>query len=707
MSPNQPDPGLQAFHSAVQSLKLYRRADIESEKGESLIEDLYVDPLPNDHVLQTMIRPNTTFIIGRKGTGKSTVFLRGQKALLSDGRFLCTYIDIKTVYESAQQVDGNTLDAVQSTNHSLTRNQVERLLLLRSFLHAVVRGIRDDIDDQLKTSFKARFAEFWTGSRAELLQDLNEFLADVETTKFVNIEGLRKEAVKTAGGHERTLSDSASGELTLTKDPGIKLGATSAVSETESSSQGSEYSAVLLRMIDIRALINRLRDVLTPLKVKHLVVFVDDFSELPLSAMQTVVDVLLAPLNNWSEELIKFKIAAYPGRIYYGAIDKSKVDEISLDLHSLYGQSNVSDMEEKGIEFTKRLVEKRLQYYGVQVDAFIPLRGRQDYWRSLFFASLGNPRTLGYILFYIYESVLIYERRLTVRSIRDASRRYYEEKVESYFGIGRFLHETFGERSTIYSLKELLEALVSRARELRSYRGSSLFRELGGQPPTSHFHVAQGYDSLLSTLELNFFINRYYVMSDRDGRRVTVYCLNYGLCDKYSIEFGRPSGSRDYRLYYVERVFDYTPIVQHYIASNQEIRCLTCGSQFDHSKLDALKMFGMRCPSCAEGVCEVVNISRRYEPILRKVDENSLLPQTELGIIQTLGSQQSGMFAGEIAGELDVSPQLVGWRGKKLADRGLVERRFVKSRRELELTQLAKEVYLPDDGAAELQVGAK
>jgi DNA-binding MarR family transcriptional regulator len=118
-------------------------------------------------------------------------------------------------------------------------------------------------------------------------------------------------------------------------------------------------------------------------------------------------------------------------------------------------------------------------------------------------------------------------------------------------------------------------------------------------------------------------------------------------------------------------------------------------------------MFGMRCPNCSEGICEVVNISRRYEYILRKVDENSLLPQTELGIIQTLGSQDAGMFAGEIAGELDVSPQLVGWRGKKLADRGLVDRRTVKNRRELELTQLAKQVYLPDDGAAELQVGGQ
>jgi len=56
------------------------------------------------------------------------------------------------------------------------------------------------------------------------------------------------------------------------------------------------------------------------------------FSELPEEAMCVVVDSILAPLNNWSDELIKFKVAAYPGRIYYGAIDKSKIDEQNLDV---------------------------------------------------------------------------------------------------------------------------------------------------------------------------------------------------------------------------------------------------------------------------------------------------------------------------------------------------------------------------------------
>src|SRR5690606_10652245 len=73
---------IQGFRAAIESLKLYRRADLhDPEHGSPLIEDLYVDPLPHEDVFKTAIRPHTTFVIGRKGTGKSTIFQRLQHEL--------------------------------------------------------------------------------------------------------------------------------------------------------------------------------------------------------------------------------------------------------------------------------------------------------------------------------------------------------------------------------------------------------------------------------------------------------------------------------------------------------------------------------------------------------------------------------------------------------------------------------------------------
>ena len=124
-----------------------------------------------------------------------------------------------------------------------------------------------------------------------------------------------------------------------------------------------KYGDVLMRVFNIKEVLLRLKAALSSVGIKHLYVFVDDFSELPEDAMAVVVDTLLAPLNNWSEELIKFKVAAYPHRVYYGQIDKTKIDEIYLDLYRLYGTTDVSAMEEKAIDFTKRLVTGRLNHF--------------------------------------------------------------------------------------------------------------------------------------------------------------------------------------------------------------------------------------------------------------------------------------------------------------------------------------------------------
>jgi len=273
--------------------------------------------------------------------------------------------------------------------------------------------------------------------------------------------------------------------------------------------------------------------------------------------------------------------------------------------------------------------------------------------------------------------------------------------------VGRFLHESFEEKSTIFSLKELLERIVARARELRSKEAASVFRKIEGQHPTSHFNAGQGFDSLLSTLELNFFLTKYYVMSNRDGRRVSVYALNYGLCEKYSIAFGRPTGAREQRLYFVERVFDYSALLQDYIASNQEITCQNCMDVFESEDLDALKRFNILCPTCTVGTCEVTNISRKYEDVIRSVNADQLLPLTELGILRTLNSESKPLFAGDIAGELDVSYQLIGKRAKRLDERDLVDRDMVRGRREYKLSEAAQRIYFSTPELSELDVSVE
>ncbi len=686
---------LEGFREAAQSLKLYRRAELQDEaNNKSLIKDLYVDPLPAQHVFQTILKRNTTFLVGRKGTGKSTIFQRLQYELRHLNGYASAYIDIKTTYEEST-TDPKIVE--QLGPDVLRPEELQKLRLYRAFLKAVITEIKDQVKTKLKESKLAWLKDVFTESSDSLFESLDDLLEKADEAEFQSIIGVRREAVEGRTQEKKGSDTTVSVEGDLGQEPRLK--SSFAHKQTAETTIGSEvkYADILMRVFNTKDVLLRLKEILNKVGIQHLYVLVDDFSELPEEAMHVVVDALLAPLNNWSEELVKFKIAAYPHRVYYGQIDKTKIDEIYLDIYRLYGTTDVSAMEVKAIDFTRRLVTTRLQHFA-KCDIAKFLEADETFWRQLFYASMGNPRILGHLLFYVYESHLIYGNRVGVRALRDAAGRYYTEKIESYFRMNKFLHESFGERASIFSLKELLEAIVERARELKKHRDSAVMREIPGSPPTSHFHVALELESLLDSLELNFFLTKYYEMSDRDGRKVAVYALNFGLCQRYTVAFGRPAERREQRAYFIERIFDYTPLLTQFMQQNQEIRCTACDATYDLDKLNALKMYSMRCPECNEGTCRVINLSRKYEGLLHDVTPELLLPPTELGILQTLQTEKRAMYAGEIAAELDKSYQLVGKRGKTLADRGLVNRdNFDQGRRVFELTVLAGSSYFADD----------
>ena len=695
------------FGEAAQSLRLYRRAEQFKEgTDQTIIDKLYVDPLPNDATLKKMLLPNTTFLIGRKGTGKSTVFQRSQYDIRRNRDSLSAYVDIKTVFESAE-VDGNLLQKLNSEPNALTVEQSKRLLLYKAFIRAVFKDVQVELKRQLENSIPAQLWEGFTGKRSEIVTSIDEILEAAFEADYLDVTGLRTDNLKESARSKESSSEKVSASSKVSASPkGLNFDFGGGFEDTwgTESENGTEhaFAKILLRAFDISGVMGQLGEVLAKIGVRKLFIFIDDFSELPKEAMTVFVDTILAPLNNWSNELVKFKVAAYPGRIYYGQIDRTKIDEIFLDPSKMYGTGDVTTLEEKTTDFTHRLIENRIQYF-CKMSASDFFNASSDVYRTLFYASMGNPRNLGHLLHYLQESHVAYGKSITTRAINDAAVKYYEDKIEPFFGSQKFRHESFNERASIYSLKELLESLVARSRDLRNYKDNAILRKISGRIPTSHFHVVREFESLLSTLELNFFLTKYTDMKDKDGRSVSLFALNFGLCNKYQIGFGRPDGDREFRYYYAERVFDYSSLLRRYLERNQEIKCDACGAEFDLEALPSIKMFGMLCPTCKGGTCKVSNLSRRYETVLNEVKTELLLPATELGIMDTLFVDDN-LAASEIAGELDCSYQLIGKRAKIMADRGLVKRRMEFGRRRFSLTLRARHDYFENNTDRELTI---
>lgn len=161
------------FSDAAQSLKLYRRAElIDDETQRSLIEELYVDPLPDNGILTSLLRPNTSFLIGRKGTGKSTVFQRVQHEIRKQKNSISTYLDIKTIFESSD-IDPVLLDKIAEQSAAMPPNAVKQFLLYQAFVRAVLLEIRAEIKKQIDATFLSRLREKLLSSSNEMLEALD------------------------------------------------------------------------------------------------------------------------------------------------------------------------------------------------------------------------------------------------------------------------------------------------------------------------------------------------------------------------------------------------------------------------------------------------------------------------------------------------------------------------------------------------------
>lgn len=251
---------LEDFHTAIQSLKLYRRAELNEDDGASLIEDLYVDPLPNDHVLSTILKPNTTFIIGRKGTGKSTVFQRAQYELRKRPSFTSAYIDIKTLYESSL-VDPAILNSTVSTD-VMPRESLEKLLLHKAFLAAVIGGIKDELKRRVEGSLWERVKQSFTGSHAELFEGLDNLLEEADNEKFINVLGIKQQRVQSKTETSTQAGRDISAGVALGPSPDLHANAAIKTSDSASSGEQSDHAEILMLTFDIRGLISQLGQVL-------------------------------------------------------------------------------------------------------------------------------------------------------------------------------------------------------------------------------------------------------------------------------------------------------------------------------------------------------------------------------------------------------------------------------------------------------------
>jgi predicted AAA+ superfamily ATPase len=680
------------FYKAADSLKRFKRAEIKDDHDRSLIETLYTDLLPENQVYKMILSDNTTFLVGRKGTGKSTIILRLESEYRKKDAYLPCYIDTKTVFESTKS-DYQNLDYLKG---KIPDEALGKYLIERSFIQSILKSIVKELDREADSYLK-KFANLLGLNKTEQVKDdISELQNKIE-----NNEHLKSIELPVINEYVSTISGTDESEASVTKghsnslnlgfnSNGLNVGAKGSLSSSKSDrtkqieSWEKQFSGALLKVFQIKDVIDEVKDILATLKIKKLVIFLDDFSEVDESTIKNFVNVVLAPLNNWGDEFICFKVAAYPSRIHFGDIDKGKIDIIDLDFYNLYSNYDKNTMESLSLDFTKRLINTRIKYFSTKsIEDFFEVSTTNtidDYMELLFKGSMNVPRIIGYILFYCHQTHISIGKKITKQAIESAAQKYYEKVISSFFDMTTNSLLSFDEKVSELQQRDLLNIFVS---QLKSIRKQITTGELRGteyqsdknNPYTSHFNFSPNLERFVRTLELNFFVSKYSEMSDRDGKKVSIYCLNYGLTLLENMRWGKPDGS-DYRKYFIGRPFSFDAIFEEFLRKSKHIQCINpeCGKSYPYDQLPFLEFNKMRCNECQSEV-RVKSVSEGIKAELEKIDKTKLLPSIELGVLHELNSRNEKMYARDLSEELDISSNLIAKRAKKLdEDKGLVDR---------------------------------
>jgi DNA-binding transcriptional ArsR family regulator len=684
---------LEKFSKISESLRQYRRAalkDFEADVGGKPVDQLYVDPLPGGAVLQSVLSSNTTFILGRKGTGKSTVFAKAQSVLRDRKDVISIYIDVKSLYDvlEATEIPEIELDNVGISSVAY-RSHMLRKIMLGRVIAELLKEIADSCDN-------LTLLERWNGVKKqydELKTSLNNIRDRVKNSQLEKSEipvlqkitsQLRlKQQQETS--QKKSLDIKASTKVKISGSEG-NLDLRASMSDFDQTLDDSdiynEYSDVVLKSFPFNEIIKEIQTIISESGLARLVAFFDDFSELAFVDQRLFVDVVLSPLNNSSNEAVKLKVAGYPGRVYYGKIDPGKADTIGLDFTDLYEATETQEMERAASDYAYRLLKKRFEAFGEDIEDYFDITSAttiEVHMNLMFQASFNVPRIMGHILHICYLDKISRNEKITLASIKLASKKYYENTISKYFDrLNRYALEPFENKLDRHNQEQLLRCVVDEARSVRKRIidkevGGRYFENLGGNPQTSHFIVSPDLGDIFSSLESNFFLSRYKKTRDKAGKDVFVYSLFLGLCESERMNWGYPEG-RDYRNYFVQRCFEYSRAIHLYLSKNKTIKCGQCGFCHPMDKRESIELFKWRCPECMEGICSIADLSDDFREEVEKLNRDIMLDPIELEIVTTLNDEQRKMRAGEISVLIDTTHQMVGRRTSKLQEMGLISK---------------------------------
>ncbi len=271
----------EAFKSLIQS----GRPDIRDEENNDLIPQLYVDLFENNYILRQALDENHVIFKGRKGTGKSTVFLQAENMLKQNKNKLSVYINLQSCYE---EIRVSNID---------TQEELTRYNIYYNFFNEILTTIKKNI--------------------SKIIPDkkLDKLFEEIHDGEYIDADFLRNMQVTTNAEN----SNSVSLNYSKTKESPSELHAS--LTKDKKIQSETKHESREIRILSINKILTKLKEILSKHRINKVYLFLDDFSELNFNHQKLVIDSLISPIITSYNDMFVIKLAAYPYRIYLGNID--------------------------------------------------------------------------------------------------------------------------------------------------------------------------------------------------------------------------------------------------------------------------------------------------------------------------------------------------------------------------------------------------
>jgi hypothetical protein len=618
-----------------------------SDTGKlSLLADYYVDI--GNYVSQ-MVQPIDQLIVGRRGTGKTTLLYR---ALVECSRSW----KAKSASAAMPRTLGIYLDLVkcQSLSSALDSDYDH-------FEHAFVSELRDAIRDELHRSWPALSKvpnlvdRVFRSNQSKMVNAVN---AELEQLAEILRSGVPR-LVDASGGVE--IQDKKKSSAADKKSVSLKVGkADGEISgqHLQDSSRTEELAMKYTEKITYRLTIADLLRVIGNLRnaadIPYFIIFIDEFSSLDEVLQRRFSTLLKKILGNHAGVYVK--ICAITDHFHLGSsiILQRDLFELSLDFDSFVERSgSLGEAMEHLVDVTRNIVSSRLKAYGVLPPESL-FRDPNGAYRELAYSSMGVPRTLGIVLKQSWmRASATTNRAIGARDIEYGVRYASKAYLNQMMGAAQD-HAAIPEH-----VIELWDSLLARAGEQRT-RGRS---KAGA---ASHFMILPKFEPRLKFLNMFFLLHLLEQgrTTKKEGYSRSLYCFDYGVARENNL------GWNDDKDTIRQQRFAYDDVLERFDrfygkAEDEEFTCPNCGSSYRKSEL---VVSGIQLDFCPRDRTTLAANSLAQLP--------HDFTEEEIKIIGAIRSarREDSLVARQVADDVGCYVQKVAKFGEKLDKEGLISR---------------------------------